>query len=77
MTNNNTKKAFTLSTEIANTMNEINNNSFSKVELNGFVKEYIQELTNNDTIQITEMLENELENGNMTILPLYKQVLQF
>jgi len=74
---NKTLKAITLSTELANTLNNINHNTFTQTELQESIQEYTFMLLHNDTTQIIETLESEISNGNMEVLPLYKSVLTF
>ncbi|WP_297419682.1 hypothetical protein [Clostridium sp.] len=71
------KNIKTLATKIANTMNEINNFTFSTQDINESINEYSYQLENEKST-ILEVLKEEYENSNnKEILSLIENVLAF
>lgn len=77
MINERTRKAYKVSKEIATTMNELNYNCFTQLEVVSAIKDYMCMLLSNDKQQLIDVLQSEIVDGNKDIFPLYNEVIIF
>lgn len=70
------RKNYVLAKEIANTLNEINHNTFTETEIKEGIKEYMYMLEN-EKYAILNVLHDELINGNKSVKELTKKVLAY
>lgn len=73
------KKTYLLAKEIADTMNEINNNKFTEDEIKEGIREYEYMLDNNEKHKILNLLNEEIKSGGNSpeLISLSEKVLAF
>lgn len=69
------KEIYNLSKNIANKLNEINHNVFTKSEVMATIKDYMYMILSNDKDQIIDTLQDEITNGNYEVANLYNDLL--